>query len=61
MPINADEAKKPNATTRQAIAELEAGKGKRYSSVDALFSDLLANAPGVTDDLRPAKAPKTAI
>jgi len=30
----------PNATTRKAMAELEAGKGKRFNSADALFKDL---------------------
>ncbi len=30
----------PNATTRKAMAELEAGKGKRADSADALFKDL---------------------
>ena len=34
------EVKAPNATTRRAIAELEAGKGKRFASVDALVADL---------------------
>jgi DNA-damage-inducible protein J len=29
------EVKVPNTTTRKAIAELEAGKGKRFASVDA--------------------------
>ncbi len=37
------EIKAPNATTRKAIAELEAGKGKRFKSVDALLSDLNAD------------------
>ncbi len=37
------EIKAPNATTRQAIAELEAGKGKRFDSVDALMADLHAD------------------
>ena len=37
------EVKVPNATTRKAIAELEAGKGKRFSSVDALMADLHAD------------------
>lgn len=36
------EVKAPNATTRKAIAELEAGKGKRLASVDALMADLHA-------------------
>jgi hypothetical protein len=31
-----------NATTRKAIAELEAGEGKRFASVDALMADLPA-------------------
>ncbi len=34
------EVKVPNATTRKAIAELEAGKGKRFADVDALMADL---------------------
>lgn len=34
------EVRVPNATTRQAIAELEAGKGKRLASVDDLMADL---------------------
>ena len=37
------EVKAPNATTRKAIAELEAGKGKRFESVDALIADLHAD------------------
>ena len=31
-----------NGTTRTAIAELEAGKGKRFTSVDDLIADLHA-------------------
>ena len=34
------EVKVPNTITRKAIAELEAGKGKRFASVDALMADL---------------------
>jgi DNA-damage-inducible protein J len=34
------EVKAPNATTRKAIADLEAGKGKRFANVDALMADL---------------------
>lgn len=34
------EVKVPNATTRQAMAELDAGKGKRFVSVEALMADL---------------------
>ena len=30
----------PNAESRAAMAELEAGKGKRFKSVDELFEDL---------------------
>jgi len=30
----------PNAATRKAMAELDAGKGKRFNSADALFKDL---------------------
>jgi DNA-damage-inducible protein J len=37
------EVKAPNATTRQAIAELEAGKGKRFTSTEALLADLNAD------------------
>jgi DNA-damage-inducible protein J len=37
------EVKVPNATTRKAIVELEAGKGKRFASVDALMADLHAD------------------
>ena len=35
--------KVPNATTRRAMAELEAGKGKRFASVEALMADLHAD------------------
>ena len=35
--------KVPNATSRKAIAELEAGKGKRFHSVKALMVDLNAD------------------
>ena len=37
------DVKVPNATTREAMAELEAGKGKRFASVDALMDDLHAD------------------
>ena len=37
------EVKAPNARTGKAFAELEAGKGKRSASVEALISDLNAN------------------
>ena len=37
------EVKAPNATTRKAIAELEVGKGKSFTSVDALMADLNAD------------------
>ncbi len=33
----------PNATTRAALAELEAGKGERFVDVDALMADLNAD------------------
>jgi DNA-damage-inducible protein J len=36
------EVKAPNAVTRKAMAELEAGKGKRFASVEALMADLHA-------------------
>jgi DNA-damage-inducible protein J len=35
--------KAPNATTRKAIKELEAGKGKKFKTVDALMADLNAD------------------
>lgn len=37
------EVKVPNAATRKAITELEAGKGKRFASVDGLMADLHAD------------------
>jgi DNA-damage-inducible protein J len=37
------DVKVPNATTLKAIAELEAGKGKRFASVDDLMADLHAD------------------
>lgn len=37
------EVKAPNAKTRKAIAELEAGKGKAFATVDALIADLHAD------------------
>jgi DNA-damage-inducible protein J len=37
------EWKLPNATTREAIAELDAGKGKRFASVADLMADLEAD------------------
>jgi DNA-damage-inducible protein J len=37
------EVKVPNATTRKSIAELEAGKGKRFTSTGALMADLNAD------------------
>jgi hypothetical protein len=33
----------PSAITRPAIVELEAGKGKKFASVDALMADLNAD------------------
>jgi DNA-damage-inducible protein J len=36
------EVKAPNLATRKAIAELEAGKGERFASIDALMADLHA-------------------
>ncbi len=33
----------PNSTTKQAIAELEKGNGKRFSNVDDLMADLHAD------------------
>lgn len=37
------EVKAPNAKTRKAIRELEAGKGKSFASVKALMADLHAD------------------
>ena len=37
------EVKAPNATTRKAIKELEAGKGKKIKTLDALMADLNAD------------------
>jgi len=37
------EVKAPNARTRKAITELEAGQGTRVTSVDALMADLNAD------------------
>jgi DNA-damage-inducible protein J len=34
------EVKVPNATTREAINNLETGKAERFTSLDALMSDL---------------------
>lgn len=34
---------RPNARTREAIAELETGKGARFDSVEALMADLRAD------------------
>ena len=38
------EVKVPNAVSRKAIAELEAGKGKRFKSIKSLMADLNADA-----------------
>ena len=37
------DVKAPNVTTKKAIAELEAGKGKKFASVDDLMADLHAD------------------
>jgi DNA-damage-inducible protein J len=37
------EVKVPNATTRRAMAELSAGKGESFDSVEALMADLNAD------------------
>jgi len=37
------EVRVPNAATRKAMAELEAGKGERFASVEALMADLHAD------------------
>lgn len=36
------EIKAPNAATREAIAELEAGEGHRHTDIEALMADLHA-------------------
>jgi len=38
------DVKVPNAATRKAIAELEAGKGKKFATIDDLMTDLNADA-----------------
>ncbi len=37
------EVKVPNAATREAMIELEAGKGARFENIDALMADLHAD------------------
>jgi DNA-damage-inducible protein J len=37
------EVKVPNAATREAIAELEAGDGQRFATLEELMADLHAN------------------
>ena len=37
------EVKVPNATTKKALSELEAGKGKKFASIDDLMADLHAD------------------
>ena len=37
------EVKAPNAATREAMAELEAGKGAKFTSIEALMVDLHAD------------------
>ncbi|KAA0892777.1 type II toxin-antitoxin system RelB/DinJ family antitoxin [Pusillimonas sp. ANT_WB101] len=37
------DVKVPNVKTKKAIAELEAGKGKTFSSIDELMTDLHAD------------------
>ena len=37
------EVKVPNTKTRKAMAELESGKGKKFSTVDDLMADLNAD------------------
>ena len=37
------DVKVPNATTKKAIAELEAGKGKKFTNVEDLLTDLHAD------------------
>ncbi len=37
------DVKVPNVTTKKAIAQLEAGKGKKFANVDDLMADLHAD------------------
>ena len=37
------DVKAPNAVTRQALDELDAGKGKKFTSIKALMADLHAD------------------
>lgn len=37
------DVKVPKATTKKAIAELQAGKGKKFANVDDLMADLHAD------------------
>lgn len=37
------DVKAPNTTSKKAIAELEAGEGKKFTSVDDLMADLHAD------------------
>mgnify|MGYP001201203355 CR=1 FL=1 len=37
------DVKVPNAATKEALAELEAGKGRKFVSVDELMADLHAD------------------
>jgi DNA-damage-inducible protein J len=37
------DVKVPNKATRKAIAQLERGKGRRFTNVEALMKDLNAN------------------
>ena len=37
------EVKVPNIKTRKAMAELESGKGKKFSTVDDLMAELIAD------------------
>lgn len=37
------DVKVPNANTKRAISELEAGKGRKFASVDDLMADLHAD------------------
>ncbi|MGB7760071.1 MAG: hypothetical protein WBL61_09590 [Bryobacteraceae bacterium] len=45
-------SKAPSASTRTAIAQLEAGKGKRFGSVRALMADLNKHG-AINGKLRP--------
>jgi hypothetical protein len=56
------EVKVHSATTHKAIAELEAGKGKRFSNVDDLMDGLIPVIDGVSSQINAKlEAPKSSF